>query len=103
MSRANEEAMLGRLGKNLWWLRTQRRLSQEALAERSEIHRTYISLIENSMRSLHITTTLALSGALEVPVGMFLDGISFSAAVRAPGAFVVEPFDPGAMILKPRG
>lgn len=103
MSRANEEAMHARLGKNLWWLRTQRRLSQEALAERAEVHRTYISLIENEMRSLRIPTTLALSGALEVPVGTFLDGVSFSPAVRGPGSFVVETFDPGAIVLKPHG
>jgi len=44
-ARATNE-MLGRFGENLWWLRTQRRFSQEVLAERAGIHYTQISVLE---------------------------------------------------------
>ena len=92
MNRANEDEMLARLGKNLWWLRTQRRLSQEALAFRAEIHRTQITLVENGRRSPGAPTILALAGGLELPVEKLFEGISFRPpGLGRSGRYTVEP------------
>jgi transcriptional regulator with XRE-family HTH domain len=85
--------MRARFGANLWWLRTQRRFSQEHLADRAEIHRTQISMLENGERSPLLPTLLTLAGGLDVPLGTLLEGISFSPAGDRPGRFVVEPID----------
>ena len=39
-------------------------LSQEALAERAELHRTYISLLERGSRAASIETVMKLAEAL---------------------------------------
>ena len=39
-------------------------LSQEALAERAQLHRTYISLIERGSRAASIETVMKLAKAL---------------------------------------
>jgi transcriptional regulator with XRE-family HTH domain len=41
------------------------RISQEALAERAEIHRTAMSMIETGQRSLLLETFVKLAGAVE--------------------------------------
>jgi transcriptional regulator with XRE-family HTH domain len=92
MNQANEEEMRTRFGKNIWWLRTQRRLSQEALADRAEIHRTQISLLETQQRSALISTVLSLAGGLDVPIEALCDGITYQPPRSGKaGHFVVEP------------
>jgi transcriptional regulator with XRE-family HTH domain len=92
MNRANEEAMVARFAKNLWWLRAQRKLSQESLAFRAEIHRTQVSLIEKGSRTPMVPTILALAGGLEVPVTNLFDGIEFRPPDgRQSGRYVIEP------------
>jgi transcriptional regulator with XRE-family HTH domain len=83
--------MLVRFGENLWWLRTQRRFSQEVLAERAGIHRTQITLLERGARSPGLPTFVALAGALDVPGDKLLEGIAFEPPIGGPGAFLVEP------------
>jgi transcriptional regulator with XRE-family HTH domain len=46
--------------------RTQLKLSQEQLAERSEHHWTYISSVERGERNVTLNTILRLAKALEV-------------------------------------
>jgi transcriptional regulator with XRE-family HTH domain len=70
-------AVLARFGENLLRIRQARRLSQEALAERAGIHRTQISLFESGQRQPLLETLLRLAGALEVPVTMLIEGITF--------------------------
>jgi transcriptional regulator with XRE-family HTH domain len=85
--------MLRRFGDNVWWLRTQRRFSQEVLASRARTHYTQISVIERGGRSPLLPTFVALAGALEVPAGKLLEGIVFRPPVGGPGGFVVEPLE----------
>lgn len=53
------------LGKIISGLRQSAGLSQEELAERAGIHRTYVSQIERGLKSPTIVMLLKLSRALE--------------------------------------
>ena len=53
-------------GQVLRHVRTERGISQEALALECELDRTYISLLERGLRQPTLTTLVALSIALEV-------------------------------------
>jgi transcriptional regulator with XRE-family HTH domain len=91
--RANEEQVAVRFGENVWWLRTQRRLTQRALAARANIHRSQVPQVENARRTARLETVVAIAGGLEVPVGNLFDGISFESFVDRPGEYVVEALD----------
>jgi transcriptional regulator with XRE-family HTH domain len=52
-------------------------LSQEALAERADIHRTQISLFEHGQRQPLISTVVKLAAALEVSVDQLLAGVEW--------------------------
>ncbi|TFV29400.1 XRE family transcriptional regulator [Bradyrhizobium frederickii] len=52
-------------GKLIAGLRQSVGLSQEELAERANIHRTYVSQIERGLKSPTLVTLLRLSSALE--------------------------------------
>ena len=49
-------------------------LSQEALAERAGVHRTYMSDVERGLRNIGIDNVYALASALEIaPAQLFED------------------------------
>jgi transcriptional regulator with XRE-family HTH domain len=60
----NSKAALGKIIANL---RQTARLSQEELAERAAIHRTYVSQIERGLKSPTIVMLLKLARALNTP------------------------------------
>jgi transcriptional regulator with XRE-family HTH domain len=47
--------------------REQAALSQEALAHESEVHRTYVSLIERGIRHPTLDVVFRLASALDIP------------------------------------
>ena len=53
-------------------LRLELGISQEELAERSSLHRTYISLIERAQRNVALENIYKLAKALEVPPSSLL-------------------------------
>jgi transcriptional regulator with XRE-family HTH domain len=62
-----------RLARNLRTLRQREGLSQEALADVSGLHRTYISDLERGTRNPSIAVIDKLARALRVPAGKLLD------------------------------
>jgi transcriptional regulator with XRE-family HTH domain len=60
------------VGKSLVWLRHESRLSQQQLADRSGVSRELICQVEQGRpTSLRLTTLVALSAALNVPLAAF--------------------------------
>ena len=53
-------------GKVLQAYRTGKGVSQEKLAERSDLHRTYISLLEQGRRQPSLATIILLARALDI-------------------------------------
>jgi transcriptional regulator with XRE-family HTH domain len=61
-----ERQELVSFGKAVRYHRLQRSLSQEALAERSELHRTYVSGIETGDRNIGLLNVYRLAKALGI-------------------------------------
>jgi len=57
-----------RLAMNIKRLRAEQALSQEELAERASLHRTYISGVERAVRNPTITVLEKIAVALGVPL-----------------------------------
>jgi transcriptional regulator with XRE-family HTH domain len=57
-----------RLAKNLRLLRAQHGLSQEALADLVDLHRTYIGSIERSERNVSLDNVEKLATALKIDI-----------------------------------
>ena len=52
--------------KNMQKYRTEKSLSQEELAEKSELHRTYISLVERNKRNITLKNIEKIAHGLEI-------------------------------------
>ena len=63
------------LGENVRQLRLSKGLSQEALADRSGLHRTYIGGIERGERNVSLVNIVRLSKALGVDTSQLVRGI----------------------------
>ncbi len=61
-----------KLGQNLKQIRTAKKLSQGAIARMLEVHRAYISGIENGKRNPTLATIQKLAEALGVSAGELL-------------------------------
>lgn len=62
------------LGRNLRSVRQDRRLSQEALADLLNVHRTYIGGVERGERNLSLQSVERIADALEVePLSLLAD------------------------------
>jgi transcriptional regulator with XRE-family HTH domain len=62
------EIKLVRLGENIRRARYRLRISQEELAERSGLHRTYLSDVERGRRNLSFFSLLAIARGLGTTV-----------------------------------
>lgn len=81
---------LARFGENMLRIRQARKLSQEAPAERSGVHRTRLSLLDGGRRQPLLETLVKLAGGLDVSVSMLTDGVVFVPG-NGRGGFRVEP------------
>jgi transcriptional regulator with XRE-family HTH domain len=63
-------------GHNVRRIRTEAGLSQEELAYRAKLHRTYISSIERGQRNVSVENIFAIADALKVPPGELLKPIA---------------------------
>lgn len=60
-------------GRRVRELRLARGLSQEELAERSSLHRTYVSGVERGLRNVGLDNIHALARALAVPTSAMFE------------------------------
>ena len=66
---------LASFGRNVARIRTQRGFSQDKLAEKADLDRTYVSGIERGVRNPGIKTVLHIARALDVAVGDLCEGV----------------------------
>ena len=71
-SRSPSVELVRTLSDNLRRLRAQHKLSQEALAERCGLHRTYIGSIERGERNATLSSLEAIAMSFGVPVASLL-------------------------------
>lgn len=60
--------ILKQFGKNVAKIRKKKKLSQEKLAEKANIHRTYIGQIEQGKRNIALKNVAKIAKALGVSV-----------------------------------
>lgn len=65
---ADDESARSRLARNLRAMRAERGLSQEALGELSELHRTYVGSVERQERNVSLDNVERLAAALRVDI-----------------------------------
>lgn len=80
-------------GRNLVRHRKRASLSQEELGVRASLHRTEIGYLERGERLARIDTLVKLAGALSIPPGDLLDGLSWTPAVSTSGRFGSAPVE----------
>lgn len=65
-----KKLLLSKLGQRIKEYRIQRKLSQEELAAKANVHRTYIGMIERGEKNITITNLKKISDALEVDISI---------------------------------
>lgn len=68
--------ILDKFGKRVRDERLQRGLSQEELAEKAELHRTYIGMIERGEKNITLINIEKIAKALVISVDELLRGIT---------------------------
>lgn len=63
-------------GQNVRRVRTARGLSQEELAEKAGLHRTYIGSIERGERNVSLSNIIVIAQALNTPLNDLFEGIT---------------------------
>ena len=64
------------LGRRVRVYRSEKELSQEALAERAGLHFTYVSSVERGERNISLTNIVKLAGALKIDPGVLVEGLT---------------------------
>jgi transcriptional regulator with XRE-family HTH domain len=72
MAKTTQPALRAVLAENIRNLRKERQLSQEALADLCELHRTYIGSVEREERNVSLSTLEVLARALQVSASELL-------------------------------
>jgi len=68
------DRVLRALGARIRTLRTARALSQEELAGKANLHRTYVGGIERGERNVSVRNLAAIAKALRVPIAALFQG-----------------------------
>lgn len=68
----SEEQILKSFGRKLHCLRVSLKLSQEQLAERAQLDRTYVSSVERGKQNVSLLNICKLADALKVAPGSLL-------------------------------
>ncbi len=70
-----KKAILVKFGKKIREVRVKRGLSQEALADRANVHRTYIGMVERAEKNITLLNIQKLAKALKIEIRELFDGI----------------------------
>lgn len=70
-----DKLILKKFGENVKKLRLSLGISQEELAEKAHLHRTYIGGIERGERNVSLINLVKISSALGIPTYKLLEGI----------------------------
>ncbi len=71
----DDKAILMSFGLSLKKIRLKKNLSQEELAYKSGLHRTYISSVERGERNISLINIVYISNALEIPLYKLLEEV----------------------------
>jgi transcriptional regulator with XRE-family HTH domain len=63
-----KKAILVKFGKKIREVRTERGLSQEALADIANVHRTYIGMVERAEKNITLLNIQKLAKALKIDI-----------------------------------
>ncbi|MCY1659226.1 MULTISPECIES: helix-turn-helix domain-containing protein [Dietzia] len=75
-----DDEVLGEFGRRIRCTRQEAGLSQEELAHRAGLHRTYIGSVERGERNIGLLNIAALATVLQVDAGSFVSGLRRSSA-----------------------
>ena len=67
-----DKSILDLIAKNIRQERLKNHLSQEALADLSNVHRTYIGMLERSEKNVTVLSLSKIASALNVSIDTFL-------------------------------
>ncbi len=70
-----KKAILVKFGKKIREVRAERGLSQEALADIANVHRTYIGMVERAEKNITLVNIQKLAKALKIEIRELFDGI----------------------------
>ncbi len=70
-----KKAILVKFGKKIREVRVKKGLSQEALADIANVHRTYIGMVERAEKNITLLNIQKLSKALKIDIKELFDGI----------------------------
>lgn len=73
MGKTHKNSILEKFGKQVRAMRTAKGISQEELAFRAGVHRTYLSGIERGERNPSLKNIAAIAEALQVPLAELFD------------------------------
>ncbi len=70
---SNAEILI-RFGKRVRQLRKEKEFSQEELASKADLHRTYIGMIERAEKNITLLNIEKIANALEVSIKELING-----------------------------
>jgi len=73
---------LEQLGRTIRSERKKRKLSQEALADRAKLNRSYLSHVENGTANVTLLAVFRIARALEIPLDTLLSDFTLSKLKR---------------------
>jgi transcriptional regulator with XRE-family HTH domain len=71
----NKSVILNKFGLRLKEIRKAKGLSQEQLAEKANLHRTYIGMIERAEKNITILNIEKIANALEVNINSLFENL----------------------------
>jgi transcriptional regulator with XRE-family HTH domain len=67
-----KKSLLIKLGKQIKHYRLERNYSQEELANKADVHRTYIGMVERGEKNITISSLKKIADALEVDISLLI-------------------------------